>query len=348
MKTIGMMGLITLLSACSLMKSDENNLVSVTKDNYAFAMSDLAMQREFALGADNTHWHHHRNIIALDKQPAPMMNRDTLYSFSIVDGGGDVAITLPQTDGRYQSLHVWNSNHVTYKVFYGAGTYIIPKDKTSDYFVVNVRTQIDPKDPADVKKANGYQDQLKIEFLNGYQPKPFKVTKWNMDDFNTVHKKYVAIAHKEGVTGTMGTLEHPVPLEDRNRGVATATGLLPDSDAVYLTGQYQMKQGETLKVTYPVPEMTNLKLGFYSITIYGDDQYLHTDKGSIINNRDIKLNRDGKSFDVFYVSKDDAGKYDNELIVPTETFNITMRVYMPGKSVQNGSYILPKPMVLEN
>lgn len=241
-KTIGVIGLITFLSACGATTSEEVKSVSVTEDNYAYAMSDLAMQREFALGASNTSWHHHRNIIALDKQPAPMMNRDTLYSFSIVDGGGDVVITLPETDGRYQSLHVWNSDHVTYKVFNGAGKYIIPADKTSDYFVVNVRTQIDPKDPEDVKKANSYQDQLKIEFLNGYQPKPFQVTNWNMDEFNAIHKQYVEIAHREGVMGTMGTLEHPVSLEDRNRGVATATGLLPDSDAVYLTGQYQMKK----------------------------------------------------------------------------------------------------------
>ena len=147
--------------------------VSVTKENYSRAMADMAMQREFVLGANNTSWHHHRTLMSLDKQPAPMMNRDTLYSFSIVDGGGDVAITLPQTDGRYQSLHVWDHNHVTVGVFYGAGRYIIPSNKTTDYFVANVRTQIDPKDPEDVKKANGYQDQLKLEFLNGYNPKPF-------------------------------------------------------------------------------------------------------------------------------------------------------------------------------
>lgn len=315
----------------------------VTKENYSTAMSDMAMQREFAQGANNTSWHHHRNIMELDKQPAPMMNRDTLYSFSIVDGGGDVAITLPETDGRYQSLHVWNHDHVTYKVFYGAGRYVIPADKTSDYFVANVRTQINPKDPEDVKKANGYQDQLKVEFLNGYEPKPFTATKWNMEEFNKLHEHYVAIAQKEGVTGTCGTIDHPVSMEDRNRGVATATGLLPDSEAVYIAGKYQAKDGEILKATYPVPGMRDPKLGFYSITMYGDDQYLHTDDGSIINNRDVKLNPDGKSFDVYFVPESGFGKHPNELIVPTETFNITMRVYLPTESVQNGEYKLPVP-----
>ncbi len=317
--------------------------ISVTKENYARVMVDFAMQREFPQGANNTSWHHHRKPMELDKQPAPMMNKDTLYSFSVIDGGGDVAITLPETDGRYQSLHLWSDDHITYNVYYGAGRYVIPASITSNFFVANVRTQINPKDPEDVKKANSYQDQLKVEFLNGYEPKPYEATKWNMEDFNKLHKHYVAIAQKDGVTGTMGTPDNPVSLEDRNRGVSTAIGLLPDTDAVYLTGKYQLKEGQTLKATYPVPGLKDSKLGFYSITMYGDDQYLHTDEGSTISNSEIKLNPDGKSFDVYYVSEEAFGKNANELIVPTETFNITLRIYLPDQSVQNGEYKLPVP-----
>jgi hypothetical protein len=321
--------------------------VRVTKENYAHVMVDFSMQKEFPQGANNTSWHHHRKPMELDKQPAPMMNKDTLYSFSVIDGGGDVAITLPETDGRYQSLHVLSDDHITYNVFYGAGRHLIPAYITSDFFVANVRTQINPKDSQDVKKANSYQDQLKVEFLNGYEPKQYQATKWNMDDFKKLHQHYVAIAQKDGVTGTMGTLHNQVPLEDRNRGVATATGLLPDTDAVYLTGKYQAKQGQTLKATYPVPELKDSKLGFYSITIYGDDQYLHTDKGSTLSNSEIKLNPDGKSFDVYYVPEEAFGKSANELIVPTETFNITMRIYLPEKSIQNGDYKLPLPAPIQ-
>jgi hypothetical protein len=343
LSSVAVMVLFALAATLVQAKEKSGEGVSVTKENYAFSMTDMAMQQEFLLGADNTHWHHHRNVIALDQQPAPMMNRDTLYSFSVIDGRGDVAITLPKTDGRYQSLQVMNHNHVTYKVFVGPGRYIIPANKTSDYYGAYVRTQVNPSDPEDVKKANAYQDQLKIEFLHGYKPKPFKATKWNMKEFNALHKHYVALAHKEGVQGTMGTVDHPVSLEARNRGVSTATGLLPPNEAAYLTGQYRLKKGETLKATYRVPGQTDPKLGFYSITIYGDDQYLHTDKGSSISNSDIKLNPDGKSFDVYYVSEKNFGKYANELIVPTEEFNITMRVYLPSKSVIAGKYKLPVP-----
>ena len=323
--------------------TNKDSTVSVTKDDFAYAMADLAMQKEFVQGADNT-WNHHRKPMPLDEQPAPLMNRDTNYSFAILDGGGDVAVTLPENDGRYMSLHIVNHDHVTVDVFYGPGRYVIPASKTTDFFWANVRMQVNPRSEEDVKKVNEYQDQLKVEPLNGYQPKSFKVTNWNMKEFKEVLAHYVDIAGKEGVLGTMGTVESPVSLEDRNRGVSIATGLLPDKDAVYLTEKYELKDNETHKVTYQIPEMKDPKLGFYSITIYGSDQYLKTDKGSTISNSEIKLNPDGKSFDIYYVpeAKFDALKQNNKVLMPTQPFWICFRVYMPAESVVKGDYTLPE------
>ncbi|MCM5662488.1 DUF1254 domain-containing protein [Galbibacter mesophilus] len=321
----------------------EDNKVSVTKDNFARAMCDLAMQKEFAQGGDNA-FNHHRKPMPLDEQPAPLMNRDTNYSFAILDGRGDVAITLPETDGRYMSLHVMNHDHVTAFVYYGPGRYVIPADKTTDFFYANVRIQIDASDPDDVKKVNDYQDQLKIEFLNGYQPKSFQVTNWNMEEFEQQRKHYVKIAQEEGVRGTMGTLDDPVSTEDRNRGVAIATGLLPDEDAVYFTERYDVEKDKTYKVTYQVPEMRDEELGFYSVTIYGADQHLKTDEGSIISNDKIKLNPDGKTFDLYYVPQDQFAKadYANKVLVPSKPFWICFRVYIPSESVIDGGYVLPE------
>ncbi|TWT66507.1 DUF1254 domain-containing protein [Allorhodopirellula solitaria] len=317
--------------------------VPVTDENFARAMNDLAMHKEFAQGADNT-WNHHRKPMPLDEQPAPLMNRDTLYSFAMLDGRGDVAITLPENDGRYMSLHVMNHDHVTYKVLYGPGRYVIPADETTDFYFANVRMQLDASDPADVKKVNGYQDQLKVEHLNGYKPESFQVTNWNMEDFAKVRAKWVAIAQQEGVVGTMGTVEHPVSLEDRNRGVSIAEGLLPDKDATYYTEKHEVEEGKAYKATYSVPELANADLGFYSITIYGEDQHLKTDQGSILNNKTIQLNADGKTFDIWFVPESEFGKgeHPNELIIPTAPFWTCFRVYMPGDSVLAGDYKMPE------
>ncbi|MET4040991.1 DUF1214 domain-containing protein [Bradyrhizobium sp. RT6a] len=317
--------------------------VGVTKENFARAMTDLAMQKEVEQGATNA-WHHHRKTMALSEQPAPLMNRDTVYSFAVLDGGGDVAITLPENDGRYMSLHVMNHDHVTYKVFYGPGRYVVPADKSTDFFYANVRMQINDKDPEDVKKVNQYQDRLKIEYLNGYKPKAFKVTNWDMKSFQKVRETYVAEAQSEGVKGTMGTLDHPVSVEAKNRGVAIATGLLPDKDAVYLTDKHDVQMGKAYKATYNLPDQVDPKLGFYSVTVYGDDQYLKTDKGSTIGNTELKLNSDGKTFDIYFVPENEfgKGKHANELIIPTAPFWTAFRVYMPGESVVDGKYKTPK------
>lgn len=315
--------------------------VSVNEENYAMAMADMAMNKEFQAGANNTNWHHHYNVMQLDKQPAPMMNKDTKYSFSIADGGGDVAITLPETDGRYMSLHVWNNDHITVRVYYGPGRYVIPASATSEYFVVNVRTQVDASDQEDVAQSSKYQDMLKLEYLNGYEPKPFKPTNWNMEDFKREHTKYVAIANEQGVGGTMGTIESPVSKQDVNRGISIATGLLPDADAAYLTANYHVDMGKSYTVTYEIPEMSNEDLGFFSITMYGSDQFLKTDQGSSISNREIKINRDGKTFDIQYVPKSAYGTGENQLIIPEEDFWINMRVYLPGESITSGEYQLP-------
>ncbi|WP_255468979.1 hypothetical protein [Achromobacter sp. UMC46] len=65
---------------------------------------------------------------------------------------------------------------------------------------------------------------------------------------------------------------------------------------------------------------------------------------STISNSDIKLNPDGKTFDIYFVPESEygKGKHANELIIPTAPFWTCTRIYMPGASVVEGAYKLPK------
>ena len=95
---------------------------------------------------------------------------------------------------------------------------------------------------------------------------------------------------------------------------------------------------------YDVPEMTDPNLGFYSMTIYGDDLYLHTEEGSSLSNHEIKPNDDGKTFTLYFGSPETCGPdAQNLLIAPTDNWTLAFRVYMPGQSVQNDEYKLPEP-----
>ena len=173
----------------------------VTEGDFAYAALDMAMEQEAKLGAINK-FYLHREPMELDKQPAVLMNRDTLYSFAIVDASHGLTVHVPEGDGRYISTHFMEHDHTTKDVEYGGGDYVVEPDSTTEFIVVNIRIQVNPNDPADVAKANAIQDEYRIVFPEGYTPKAFKVTDWNMDEFNALKAKYVKLADERGLSGT--------------------------------------------------------------------------------------------------------------------------------------------------
>ncbi len=316
--------------------------VPVTKQNYAFAQLDASMENEAKLGAINK-FYHHRKPMELDKQPAVLMNRDTLYSFAIVDASHGFKVEVPKGDGRYISIHEMQHDHVTDHVYYGGGTYSVYPKTVTDFVVINIRIQVNPNDPKDIAKANAIQDQYKIVFPAGYTPKTFQPIDWNKDQLKSLQEHYAKVAETRGVSKTMGA-RGTIPQEDIDVGAAVATGLLPDQHAWYSFKTYKVKKDICYTATYPVPGMTNPVLGFYSMTIYGDDLYLHTEAGSSISNHEIAPNPDGKTFTLYFGNPQTCGKdAKNLLIAPTDNWTLAFRVYMPDKSIQNNEYQLPEP-----
>lgn len=316
--------------------------VAVTRENFAFAVLDESMQNEVKLGATNT-FYNHRKPMELDKQPAVLMNRDTLYSFAIIDASHGATVHVPKGDGRYTSVHLMQHDHVTDNVYYGGGDYVIDPKTVTNFVVVNIRTQVNPNDPADVAKANAIQDEYKVSFPAGYTPKAFKAIDWNQDQLKQIKAHYVKVADTRGVSKTMGA-RGSISQDDINVGAAVATGLLPDQHAWYSFKSYKVNKDICYTANYPVPGMTNPKLGFYSMTIYGDDLYLHTEKGSSLSNHEIVPDKDGKTFTLHFGNAKSCGATaQNLLIAPTDNWTLAFRVYMPDKSVQNNEYTLPEP-----
>lgn len=316
--------------------------VTVSPENFAFAVLDESMQNEVKLGATNK-FYNHRKPMELDKQPAVLMNRDTLYSFAIIDASHGATIHVPKGDGRYTSVHLMQHDHVTDNVYYGGGEYVIDPKTVTNFVVVNIRTQVNPNDPADVAKANAIQDEYKVSFPSGYTPKAFKAIDWNQEQLKQIKAHYVKTADTRGVSKTMGA-RGTISQDDINVGAAVATGLLPDQHAWYSFKSYNVKKDICYAATYPIPGMTNPQLGFYSMTMYGDDLYLHTEEGSSLSNHEIVPDKDGKTFTLHFGNPQTCGKdAKNLLIAPTDNWTLAFRVYMPDKSVQNNEYKLPEP-----
>ena len=135
----------------------------VTVDNFARAETDHYFAAYVAQGALGRFFHL-RDVTPLDKQNVVRMNRDTLYSFAILDlDAGPVTVELPDTGGRFMSLLLIDHDHYNPGVFYAPGRHRFTRAEIGTrYLALAVRTFLDPNDPADVAAARAAQDGLRI------------------------------------------------------------------------------------------------------------------------------------------------------------------------------------------
>ena len=84
---------------------------AVNVDNFVRAETDRMfsdLQRD--AGGVNV-WNHNRAPAAIDRQTVIRLNRDTLYSFAIVDISDGATFTIPEAGDRYLSVMVVNQDH---------------------------------------------------------------------------------------------------------------------------------------------------------------------------------------------------------------------------------------------
>jgi len=215
-------------------------------------------------------------------------------------------------------------------VFYEPGAHPIRSD--TKYVLVAVRIQLfDPNDPADVAEVNALQDQLAVQAGSA---DPMPQSKWEPDSLKALTAQYEkeskTFTSWKGMMGPRGTVDEA----RRHFAAAAAWGLNPETDATYFNYGGQHDPDRCYSATYTVPE----NQAFWSITVYGADGYMKSDN-NILNSSNFRLNADG-TFTVAFGSKDLCGDAPNRLDV-TPGWNFLMRVYRPGPSVLDGSYVLP-------
>ena len=105
------------------------------------------------------------------------MNRDTLYSFAVVDISEGATVTLPDAGDRYVSVMVVNQDHYVNEVFHEAGTNDLTVDRfDTPYVALAARILVDASDPADLAAANAIQDGLRIDAASA---RPFEPTDYD-------------------------------------------------------------------------------------------------------------------------------------------------------------------------
>ena len=313
--------------------SKSTDTIPVTLENYKVAESDVTNGGVIKLGAANKLVHLPVKAFDLNNQTVVRMNQDTIYSAAVVDVSKGATITLPETNGRYQSVMIVQNDHYINDVFIGAGTYQIKSDTDSDFVLLAVRTEINLNDPEDVKKVVALQQAIKLDVKGD---KVFKQPNYNMDQLVKLRGKLateaLALGSLNNMQGARGTVDEHMHL----LGTAVGWGLLPDVNARYIAYAPEDGTGACYKANYQVPPFNDG--GFFSITMYDAEGWMFNEK-AILNKNNITFNEDG-SFDANF---GECGNNAKNNLPITKGWNFLMRVYEP-KLDQMDAYKLPTPV----
>jgi hypothetical protein len=84
----------------------------VTPETYIRAETDRQFGNVVRMAGGVNRLFHFRSPTPLDQQNIVRMNRDTLYSMSVVDTSGGATITVPELpEGRYASVYLVDNDH---------------------------------------------------------------------------------------------------------------------------------------------------------------------------------------------------------------------------------------------
>ncbi|MBL4597709.1 MAG: DUF1214 domain-containing protein [Rhizobiaceae bacterium] len=306
--------------------------VSVNFENFARVETDMQIDRMLKASKGLNTFTHYRLPTPLDGQTVIRMNRDTLYSFALVDISKGATITIPDAGKRYLSTMIINNDGYINDVFYGGGTFKLNMDKfDTKYVVVAVRTLANASDEADIKAANVLQDKMKIEAASA---EPFVMPDYDMDGYNATYKPLLELAKGLPSTQkTFGSREIVDPVRFL-LGTAFGWGGLPIEDAYYLNVDPKLPIGEYQINVNDVPVDA-----FWSVSVYNKDGYFQENdfNSYSINNISGKQNEDGS----FTVNMGGCEDKRVNCVPLTEGWNYTVRLYKPGKELLDGSWMFP-------
>jgi hypothetical protein len=305
--------------------------VHVNVDNFARAETDrmfAGLQRD-AGGINRLS--HNRAPAAVDHQTVIRMNRDTLYSFAIVDISAGAVVTIPEHGDRYVSVMVVNQDHYVNGILHDPGVHEIDIDRFDTPFVAAaVRVLVDTNDPDDVAEVHRLQDGFGLDARSA---RPFVAPDYDETSFGTTRKALLTLA------GQMSAFDHAFGAESHVNpirhliGTAAGWGGLPDSEASYIgvnpglpVAPYELHVGDV-----PVD-------AFWSISVYNADGYFEPNTAGVysINSVTGVRNPDG----TMTVRFGDHGDAPNTIPI-TDGWNYLVRLYRPRPEVLDGTWTFP-------
>jgi hypothetical protein len=333
--------LVAAMSASTVMAQPVNNLgdffspqgAMVTSASYPMDETSHQMLKNQDLVGVNK-FLHKRQLTPTDKQPVVRMNRDTYYSFAVVDVSKGATVTMPKVpNGKYISLQSGTEDHRIQPMFYGPGTFEL-STHTGNHLYVVVRLDATFTEA----EAAKLQDQMVIKANSN---KKFKAEPVNQKSFKTVEDKLKAkmpaIVKRDGINAITGMFTSPA--DESNKlftqekyevGAAVGWGGAQVIDNIYeISGNYPADTCH--QATFKDPK----NKAFWSITVYNKAGFMFNDLANLSSNT-ATPNADG----TYTVSFGCGTKAANNIKTANDSgvFNLAIRHYQPSKLVSVDGY----------
>jgi hypothetical protein len=276
---------------------------------------------------------HNREPASIDEQTVIRMNRDTLYSFALVDLGAPAVLTLPDAGDRYVSAMVVNQDHLVNAVHHDAGDHRLTSvEHGSRYVLVAVRTLVDPDDPADVAAVTALQDRI---VLRAGSAEPFVSPEYDAESFDVTRRALLTLA--SGMTGFDGVFGRRDEIDPVRHLLGTAAGWggLPTSEAAYAGVAPGLPPGDYDLTLKDVPVDA-----FWSVSVYNADGFFEPNPRGRYSVNSVTGVPDADGSCTVHFTADPDDERPNSIVTP-EGWNYLVRLYRPRPAFAGGSWTLP-------
>lgn len=307
--------------------------IHVNADNFVRAETDRMfgdIQRD-AGGVNRLK--HNREPASIDHQTVIRMNRDTLYSFAIVNLKAGATLTLPNAAGRYMSAMVVNSDHLIPAVYHDAGNHALTESIVgSEFAMIGVRTLVDPNNAADIAEVVALQDRIVVA---AGDEEEFERRDYDAASLDKTRSALLSLGsglrnfdHMFGTRDQIDPIRHLI-------GTAAGWGGLPSTEAAYVGVEPEATGGDYEVTLKDVPAEA-----FWSISVYNAQGYFEKNAYGMytVNSVVATPNEDG-SHTVRFVTGEPTEP--NSIPVPPH-WNYLVRLYRPRAEFFDGSWQLPR------
>src|SRR5712672_331011 len=308
----------------------------VTVDNYNRAQTDVYFAGVVKNGGFGK-FRHGRELAPPVQQGIVRPNRDTLYSFAIVDfDAGPATVTLPDAGKRFMGMQVVNQDQYSRATYYGAGVHTLTKKMIGTrYAIAVIRFLVDFSQEEDVRQVHALQDAIKF---SQERPGTFEVPNWDEASLKKVQTALQQLGTTVSDTRRMfGANEKQVDPVKHLIGSAMLWGGTPEKDTLYLPITPARNDGTTIHklMVRDVPVA-----GFWSLTVYNSEGYLQPNPDNVysVNSTTAKKGPDG-SVTIQFGGCD--GKVSNCLPI-TQGWNYTVRLFLPRREILDGAWSFPE------